>query len=120
MRIQQNTAGFFKYALRAMAYHPCSEICCELGDYFSEIQDYEEAIRWYRCAAEETSAILHVRTGGDFRLAGWETVMSVWPRRMQGRQRNSRICPVNTARPRLHGKCRKKTEPGGNSGSYFR
>lgn len=68
MRIQQNTAGFFKYALRAMAYHPCSEICCELGDYFSEIQDYEEAIRWYRCAAEETSAILHVRTGGDFPL----------------------------------------------------
>lgn len=31
MRIQQKTADFFKYAMRAMAYHPCSEICCELG-----------------------------------------------------------------------------------------
>ncbi len=68
MRIQQNTAGFLKYAMRAMAYHPCSEIGCELGAYFYETGDYQEAVRWYRCAAEETAPVLHVRTGGDLAL----------------------------------------------------
>ncbi|KAI4451720.1 hypothetical protein C823_006280 [Eubacterium plexicaudatum ASF492] len=34
MRIQNKTADFFKYALRSMTYYPCSEICCELGQYF--------------------------------------------------------------------------------------
>ena len=70
MRIQHKTDAFFKYAMRAMAYHPCSEICCELAVYFYEIKDYAEAIRWYRCAAEETSAILNVRTSGDLPLNG--------------------------------------------------
>ncbi len=70
MRIQNNLAGFFKYALRAMAYFPCSEICCELGDYFCQTGDYEEAVRWYNCAANDTSSLLNVHTGGDLPLTG--------------------------------------------------
>jgi len=72
MRIQNRIPDFFKYALRAMAYHPCSEICCELGRYFYENKDYEEAVRWYYCAANETSSILNVRTSGILPLEGME------------------------------------------------
>lgn len=70
MKIQNKLPDFFKYALRSMAYHPCSEICCELGDYFCQAKDYEEAIRWYQCAANETSSILNARTNGDLPLLG--------------------------------------------------
>lgn len=68
-RIQNELSGFFKYTLRAMAYYPCSEICCELGAYFEEKEDYAEAARWYHCAAYETSSVLDVHTSGDFPLA---------------------------------------------------
>ena len=68
MRIQNKTADFFKYALRSMTYYPCSEICCELGQYFYDNGDPEEAIRWYYCAAYETSGILNVRTNGNLPL----------------------------------------------------
>lgn len=68
MRIQNNTADFFKYALRSMTYYPCSEICCELGQYYYDAGDFEEASRWYYCAAYETSSILNIRTSGNLAL----------------------------------------------------
>lgn len=67
-RIQNEITEFFKYALRSMAYYPCSEICCELGQYFYDIGDFEEAVRWYYCAANETSSILNIRTSGNIPL----------------------------------------------------
>lgn len=70
MRLQNLIPDFFKYALRAMTYYPCSEICCELGQYFYDTADYEEAARWYQCAANETSSILNVRTSGNIPLSG--------------------------------------------------
>lgn len=70
MRTQEKTTDFFKYALHGMAYHPCAEICCELGSYFYDIQDYGEAIRWYQCAAKEAASILNVRTSGNLPLKG--------------------------------------------------
>lgn len=68
MRIQNSLPAFFKYALRSMAYYPCAEICCELGIYFKQIKDYEEAVCWFLCAAQETESILDVHTSGDFPL----------------------------------------------------
>lgn len=44
-RFSQDTEKFFKYALKVVASEGCSEICCELGTYFLERQDLEEAIR---------------------------------------------------------------------------
>ncbi len=70
MRLRNQLSDFFKYALQSMAYYPCSEICCELGSYFYETRDYKEAIRWYQCAANETTSILNVRTSGNLPLAG--------------------------------------------------
>ena len=69
-RIKNETSDFFKYALRSMTYHPCSEICCELAAYFMQKQDYEEAARWYHCAANETASILDSRTNGNLPLFG--------------------------------------------------
>lgn len=70
MRIKNDISSFFKYALRAMTYYPCSEICCELAVYFKQIGEYEEAALWYHCAAHETECILDVHTGGDLPLFG--------------------------------------------------
>lgn len=69
MHIRGELSDFFKYATRAIAHVPCSEICCELGGYFFQNQDYGEAIRWYLCAAYESSAALNIHTSGDLPLA---------------------------------------------------
>lgn len=90
MRIENKIPDFFKYALRAMAYHPCSEICCELGAYFYETEEYEEAVRWYSCAANETSSILNVRTSGNLPLEGlaqcYTQLAELCPDRMEAYQ----------------------------------
>lgn len=57
-RIQNKQEQFFKYALKSVAGEGCSEICCELGDYYYEKSDYEEAALWYWNAAFETESIL--------------------------------------------------------------
>ncbi len=66
--IQGNYPDVFKYALRAAVYQPCSEIFCEMGNYFFQQEDYEEAARWYHCAAYETSSILDIHSSGDHTL----------------------------------------------------
>lgn len=68
MRIQDRISDFFKYALRVSTSQPCAEACCELGAYFSQKGDYEEAVRWYYSAAYEVSAILDIHAGGDLPL----------------------------------------------------
>lgn len=65
-----NTNDFFKYALKDMADNPCSEICSELGAYYSEIEDYNEAALWYYNAVYETECILNIHYSGDIPLYG--------------------------------------------------
>lgn len=67
-RLLGDTANFFKYALKNIAGKGCSEICFELGTYYEEIKDYEEAIIWYYNAAFETESILNIHSGGDLPL----------------------------------------------------
>lgn len=55
---------FFKYALKVIADEGCSEICCELGDFYAEKQDYEEAVIWYYNACYETEALLSLKSKG--------------------------------------------------------
>ena len=48
----------------------CSEMCCELGDYYYGKEDYDEAIVWYYNAAYECSSILDIKKSKEFpRLA---------------------------------------------------
>ena len=67
-RICGDTEDFFKYAMKVVACDGCSEICCELGEYFLQKQDMDEAIIWYYNAAYETESILNIHSGGDIPL----------------------------------------------------
>lgn len=58
-RLVKDTDTFFKYALRSTACEGCSEICCEIGAYYLQKKDYEEAALWYSNAAYETESILN-------------------------------------------------------------
>lgn len=69
-RIAGDTAKFFKYALKAVACDGCSEICCELGDYYLAAQDIDEAVVWYYNAAYETESVLSLRCGDEIPLRG--------------------------------------------------
>ncbi len=67
-RIGQAVEKFFKYALKVVACDGCSEICCELGQYFLERSDLEEAIVWFYNAVYETESILNIHSSGDIPL----------------------------------------------------
>jgi glycosyltransferase involved in cell wall biosynthesis len=54
-------AKFFKFALKDIGSEGCSEMCCELGDYYRSHGDLEEAVIWYYNAAFETTSILNVK-----------------------------------------------------------
>ncbi|MBR3308014.1 MAG: glycosyltransferase family 2 protein [Lachnospiraceae bacterium] len=57
-RIRRNTNAFFKWCLKNISIKPCAEICCELGHYYFDAGDTEEASVWFINALEETDAIL--------------------------------------------------------------
>lgn len=68
-RLRQDTAKFFKYALKVVACEGCAEICCELGQYFMEHNELDEAIIWYYNGAYETESILNIHYSGDIPLS---------------------------------------------------
>lgn len=59
---------FFKYTTKAIASGGCSEICCELGEYYSLTEDFDEAVIWYYNAAFETESALNLRYHTDIPL----------------------------------------------------
>ena len=65
-----NVEKFFKYALKVVACDGCAEICCELGAYYEEMQDVDEAVVWYYNAAYETESILNIKCSGEIPLRG--------------------------------------------------
>ena len=69
-RLAGDVVMFFKYASKIIAEEACSEICCELGQFYEDIGDYEEATVWYYNAVYETQPILDLRSGGRFGLEG--------------------------------------------------
>lgn len=69
-RLKGDTEKFFKYAMKVVACDGCAEICCELGAYYLNAQDIDEAIVWYYNAAYETESILNVRCSGVVPLYG--------------------------------------------------
>ena len=57
-RTKGDVAEFFKYALKVTALGGCSEMCCEIGQFYYEREDFEEAVMWFYNAANETQALL--------------------------------------------------------------
>ena len=62
-RLAGDKDNFFKWTLKNISLEPCAEICCELGQYYFDIGDYEEASVWYINALQETKPILQAAAG---------------------------------------------------------
>lgn len=69
-RMQQEGYDLLKVALKEVANTPCSEICYELGQYYMDKDDPNEASLWFLNAFSETEAVLDVHAGGDSALQG--------------------------------------------------
>lgn len=69
-RLTEEPIIFFKYASKVIAGDGCSEICCELGHFYEDAGDYEEASIWYYNAAYETQPILSIVSGGKEPIEG--------------------------------------------------
>lgn len=63
-RISKDTARFMKYVTKLVAGEGCSEICCELGHFYEDANDFDEAVIWYYNAAYETRPVIK-KTSGD-------------------------------------------------------
>ncbi len=69
-RLKGEVVIFFKYASKVIAQEACSEICCELGHFYEEQGDFEEAAVWYYNAVYETRPVLSIQSGGEESLKG--------------------------------------------------
>jgi glycosyltransferase involved in cell wall biosynthesis len=69
-RLRGDTEKFFKFALKDIGSEGCSEMCCELGEFYRQRKDYHEAIVWFYNAAFETTAILDLKCNKDTPLTG--------------------------------------------------
>ena len=68
-RLKKDKESFFKHCLKNIALNPPScEVCFELGEYFLENLDYEEATIWYYNAAYETQPELAAKYGAELAL----------------------------------------------------
>lgn len=61
-------AHFFALAFKLMPDAICGELCYEIGSYFMEIADYEEAMQWFDTAIHGTEAVIDARRGGKLSL----------------------------------------------------
>lgn len=69
-RQQGNVAKFFGFAMKDTITTSSAEMCCELGRYYEDNNDREEAILWYQNAATETKSILDIRTSREIPREG--------------------------------------------------
>lgn len=68
--LQKDAEALLKYSLKDAATEMCSEMCCELGEYYYGKGDYDEAIVWFYNAAYECASIIDIKTGKEIpRLA---------------------------------------------------
>ncbi len=69
-RLRQDMTALLKYALLGMGFGGCSELACELGAFFLEKKDAEEALMWYAGAAGDLECLLSIHHGGDLAFQG--------------------------------------------------
>ena len=55
-----------KMTLKDLLTEGSSEMCYELGEFFRELGDKEEATIWYYNAMHETQSILNIHTSTDW------------------------------------------------------
>ncbi|MBR4083504.1 MAG: glycosyltransferase family 2 protein [Lachnospiraceae bacterium] len=69
-RLAGEEVKFFKYANKVLVSGGNSEICMEMGLFYEEHSDLEEAIIWYYNAVYETQPILSLESGRRHGLEG--------------------------------------------------
>ncbi|MCR5665501.1 MAG: glycosyltransferase family 2 protein [Eubacterium sp.] len=70
-RMLDDAPSFFKYILKNIGLGlDCSEIFFELGQFYEQLSQYEEAQIWYYNAVFESTAYLNIHFSGDYSLEG--------------------------------------------------
>lgn len=69
-RLSGDMNSFFTHVLKNIVCGSCSEICYELGEYYEERKEWEEAAIWYQNAAYETECILFLPYQNELPLLG--------------------------------------------------
>lgn len=69
-RLRQDAVQLMKYTTKALVSGGCSEICFELGMFYEEQKDYEEASVWFYNAVYETQPVLVKAAAGEDALRG--------------------------------------------------
>lgn len=69
-RLMEEPVIFFKYASKVISAKLCSEICCELGHFYEDAGDLEEAVIWYHKAAFEAKPVMSIASGRQEPLRG--------------------------------------------------
>ncbi len=69
-RINDDYITFLKYTSKILAGDGLSEICVELGAFYEDAKDLEEACVWYYNAAYETEPTLVLKTARELPLKG--------------------------------------------------
>lgn len=64
-RLRGDSSIFFKNVIKLMAVGSCSEVCCELGEYYFLLGDMAEAYLWFYNAASETESVLDIHTSQE-------------------------------------------------------
>lgn len=90
-RLRQDVPEFFKNALKDAASGGCSEMCCELGQFYYGREEYQEAFLWYYNAAFETQSILNIHCSGDLPLKRLEE-LSILLGETQEARRYGELC----------------------------
>ena len=71
-RVRGEAEVFMGFALKDSATGASAEVCCELGRYYEDAGNKEEAVIWYQNAATETESILDIRTSQEIPREGLE------------------------------------------------
>lgn len=65
-RLQGDDKAFVKHSSKVLVQGGCSEICCELGDFFLDAGDDAEARLWYYNAIHESESILDIASQDEY------------------------------------------------------
>lgn len=63
LRLSGEETLFLEYALKGISTMPCSEMCLELGIYFYDKGNYEEAVLWFESVLNRTEAVVDASCG---------------------------------------------------------
>ena len=80
-RLSESDIEMMKFALKGVASQGSSELCMELGHYFYEKEDWEEAAIWYYNAAYETPCQMSLKAATSeplSRLVNCYEKMELW------------------------------------------